>query len=454
MKRISLTDNTIGKESVTYDRKEVADLYCITDKTIDQICKENEGVMLFPNNIEQSNDRIGQSHILNLINTDNPERVRIQTGNIMGFIGIGNTLVKIGSRFDCGRDDYFLHYMLRKVLSLNLIDFQYNNEREDVFDILVFMFPMCLKNALRQGLYKEYQHNKYNDAKIKGVLDAGRHISRNQPFIGNIAYSAREYSYDNSLTQLIRHAIEFISTKEIGNSILSVDNEMSDDVRLILGNTKSYCRNSRSSIINSNLRSKVHPFFTEYNALRNLCIQILRFDEVKYGYDDDNICGILFDGAWLWEEYVNKILSKYHFVHPENRLRKNGIYLFEDVREDKKTHRSGLRFPDFYNTGEEMVLDAKYKRLENYEKVSKVDRDDVHQIISYMTNLKATVGGFVAPLSHRQGIIPTSRLKQSDSRISIFGIEIGKEHYSFTSFCNEMKQNEMRFIESLGLHSS
>ena len=53
---------------------------------------------------------------------------------------------------------------------------------------------------------------------------------------------------------------------------------------------------------------------------------------------------------------------------------KGGIYLFDD--------HSGIRYPDFYK--DDMVLDAKYKRLGSYDKVSKLDRNDVHQVIAYI----------------------------------------------------------------------
>ena len=127
-------------------------------------------------------------------------------------------------------------------------------------------------------------------------------------------------------------------------------------------------------------------------------------EEVKYGETDEEICCILFDGAWLWEEYLNTILQKEGFKHPENKKHKGGIYLFED--------HSGIRYPDFYK--DDIVLDAKYKKLESYEKVSKVNRDDLHQLITYITNLQASKGVFIAPLSERQQKIPKSRLKDND----------------------------------------
>ena len=186
---------------------------------------------------------------------------------------------------------------------------------------------------------------------------------------------------------------------------------------------------------------KIHPYYTEYRPLQTLCLQILRMEEVKYGENDDEICGILFDGAWLWEEYVNTILRDLGFTHPQNKLGKGGIYLFDD--------HSGIRYPDFYK--EDMVLDAKYKRLGSYDKVSKVGGDDIHQVIAYLSPLQVSKGGFVAPLEHRQDKIPTSHLKGKDATLSIYGIEISKTATSYTDFCDQMQAMEATFVKSLKL---
>ena len=191
--------------------------------------------------------------------------------------------------------------------------------------------------------------------------------------------------------------------------------------------------------VSKNLRAKVHPYYTEYRPLQTLCLQILRMEEVKYGESSDEICGILFDGAWIWEEYVNTILSNHGFKHPENKLHKGGIYLFDD--------HSGIRYPDFYK--DDMVLDAQYKRLGSYDKVSKLDRNDVHQVITYMTALKADRGGFVAPLEQKQSKVPTSHLQGSMATLSIFGIEICKSATSYAEFCEKMGEMEAEFVDSL-----
>lgn len=438
--RINLTDNNIGQSDAgTFWRKDVAALFPIADKTIAELCRENENLLIFPYSIETTDDRIGESSVMSILNTDDPEKVRISTNNVMGFIGVGDLQIKIKSRFDIGRDDFLLHYMLQRVLSFNLFDLSHNNEQEDVFDFIMFMFPYFLKSAIRQGIYREYQNYIHNDANLKGTIDIGRHIARNIPFVGNIAYSTREYSHDNNMTELIRHTIEFMKTKKYGQSVLNIDRETIENVKAIVEHTPLYNRSDRNSIISKNLRMKTHPYYTEYRPLQALCLQILRMEEIKYGESDDEICGILFDGAWLWEEYVNTILSKVGFTHPENKLHKGGIYLFED--------HSGIRYPDFYK--DDMVLDAKYKRLGSYEKVSKVDRDDVHQVIAYINALHASRGGFIAPLEKKQEKIPSSRLKDSASTLSIFGIEICKTAFSYTNFCENMQKMELAFVESL-----
>ena len=438
--RINLTDNNIGQlDAGTFWRQDVAALFPIADKTIAELCRENENLLIFPYSIETSDDRIGNSSVMSILNTDDPEKVRISTGNVMGFIGVGDLQIKIKSRFDLGRDDFLLHYMLQKVLSFNLFDLSHNNEQEDVFDFIMFMFPYFLKAAMRQGVYREYQNYHHNDANLKGTIDIGRHIARNIPFVGNIAYSTREYSHDNNMTELIRHTIEFMKTKKYGQAVLNIDRETIENVNTIVEHTPLYNKSDRNSVISKNLRMKTHPYYTEYRPLQTLCLQILRMEEVKYGESDEEICGILFDGAWLWEEYINTILNKQGFTHPENKLHKGGIYLFEG--------HSGIRYPDFYK--DDMVLDAKYKRLGSYDKVSKVDPDDVHQVMAYMSALHVNKGGVIAPLEKKQDKVPTSRIYGTSSNLFIFGIEISKTSSSYVNFCGMMAQKEQEFVKSL-----
>lgn len=115
--------------------------------------------------------------------------------------------------------------MLQKVFSINLFDYKYSSGSNGELDLLMFSFSLLLKKALAQGLYKQYQIFKRNDENIKGMIDVSRHINQNIPFNGKISYKSRERTFDNFLTQLIRHTIEYIKTKPFGKLILNCDLE-------------------------------------------------------------------------------------------------------------------------------------------------------------------------------------------------------------------------------------
>lgn len=220
--------------------------------------------------------------------------------------------------------------MLHRVAKINLLNLQHTTNEDSVFDFLLYLFPLYLKKAINQGMYKQYITRKNNDANVRGVIDVNRHIRYNKPFNGKIAYSTREYSYDNDVTQLIRHTIEFISTYDGGNDILNVDSVTQEAVSQIVSAT-TYIHNELQSVINKNLKPIVHPYYSEYAPLQRLCLQILRHEELKYGHEDNEIYGVLIDAAWLWEEYLAEILKgKYNHYLKDSGKR---FYLFENFQQ-------------------------------------------------------------------------------------------------------------------------
>ena len=88
--------------------------------------------------------------------------------------------------------------------------------------------------AMRKGLFKKYIRYRYNNGNVKGTIDVARHIEKNTPFVGNVAYSQREFSYDNCLMELVRHTIEFVKRKTYGNNLLV---KVKDEVNLVVDAT-------------------------------------------------------------------------------------------------------------------------------------------------------------------------------------------------------------------------
>lgn len=392
--------------------------------------EDHPNLLIFPRDFKTYGDKIGKEKIFE-INGD-----CMATGNIMGFVGYNGTQVSIRSRFakDDG-NDYFLHYMLQKVLCLNVFNLDFQSDRENIFDFLIYLFPGFLKEALRQGTYREYQVRKYNDANIRGRIDIARHIKQNIPFTGKVAYSTREYVADNHVTQLIRHTIEYIKQHPMGGDILNNDEKTREAVGIINACTPTYNRMERQKVMSQNLRPLSHPYYYAYRDLQRLCMRILRHEEMKYGADDNLIHGILFDGAWLWEEYLNTFLSSY-LVHPRNKTGEGKLKLFRDG--------SGDCYPDFYNKGSKLVLDAKYK---GYQKWGNVQNPDLYQVMAYMHILEADKGGFLVPVD--DGYLKTKTLCGRGGSMSVLGMRVQYLTENYPSYRNYMEVQEKKLVEEI-----
>ena len=437
MSIIQIADNDY--KGVSIDKSDIENIKQFANKKIKYL-KENNLFILSKNSFK---DDIENSDIIELDEVNN----KIYSNNIMGFIGYNDTKIKITSRFASNENDYFLHYMLQKVLCLNIFDLQHSTNKDDSFDFLIYMFLDLFQKAIRQGIFKSYQKREYNDANVRGVIDINRHIKNNIPFNGKIAYNTREYSYDNNITQLIRHTIEYINTKSRG--ILNINEDIKSGVFQIIEATKRYDKNKRQNIIGKNLKKLNHPYFYEYEPLRKICVQILRHEELKYGREEDKIYGILFDGAYLWEEYIYTILKDLNFKHPRNKEKTDGINLLNN---------KWSVYPDFYNYDKKIVLDTKYKMLNKNNE--EIDGSDKHQIISYVYTLGAKIGGFVYPSENKEfsfdniGILNREYNKNilEDYSPSIFkyAFLIPNENFkNIKEFANKIKTSEDNFKEKI-----
>lgn len=406
----------------------------LAEPTISELSlEENPNLLVFPQNLDVYGDKIGDAHIFD--NKDN----KLITGNIMGFIGCGNTKVSISSRFANNGNDYFLHYMLEKVFAINLFDLQFNSDEESIFDFLLYLFPSFLKRAIQQGVYREYQTRIYNDANVKGRIDVSRHIRQNIPFTGKIAYTTREYAYDNHLTQLIRHTIEYISRHQFAGNILHNDEETIDAVKRICQVTASYNRNERQKVMNQNLRPISHPYYGEYCPLQQLCLQILRQEEMKYGRDDDEIYGILFDGAWLWEEYLNTFIKDLGFIHPRKGINGFGKYMFKDP------HKVFMR-PDFYIEND-IVLDAKYKRHESL--FDDKQREDRFQLLAYMHVFNVMKSGLIVPVPAKDERFTKGEISGRGGEMYLIGMAVDKNTEDFNCYRQYMESEEKKLLINL-----
>ena len=406
----------------------------IADKTLGQL--EHEGVFVFPELIKDTEDIAQKQMLLQSVNDT------YRSGNVMGFLGYGDERLIIESRFCRDGEDYFFQYLLDKVLDFpNIVDLESDaNHDNRLFNFLLFLFPHYLKAAMRKGLFKKYIHRGYNDGNVKGAIDVARHIKLNTPFVGNVAYSQREFSYDNSLMELVRHTIEFIKRKPYGGKLLV---KVKDEVKLVIDATPGYAPYNQQRIIEQNKNNAVrHAYFREYSALQRLCLLILRHQKHQIGLGSRQIYGILFDGAWLWEEYINSLIGDI-FYHPMNKSGKGAQRLFNG--------NIGLIYPDFIsrNSKTRLIADAKYKPIDN------IGNRDYLQVLAYMFRFDAKSGYYLYPEAEGYNDLKlwmncgstyeANVMPRNDISITKHGLKIPVDAKDYSEFIARLKIQEQEF---------
>ena len=433
MKQLKIKDNQYRAKEDFFEVKAVINR--VADKTLAQL--EHEGVFVFPEGVADAEDLAKDQMIIQSYNDS------YVSGNVMGFLGVEDERIVIESRFSKGENDFFFQYLLEKVLDFpNFINLETNvNQDDKLFNLLLFLFPRYLRQATRKGLFKTYIRKNYNDGNVRGTINVAEHIRKNTPFIGNISYSQREYSYDNYLIELIRHTIEYIKGKNYGRMLL---NSVKDEVKLVTEATPNYKAGDRRKIIEANRKNVVrHAYYHEYRALQQLCILILKNEQHQYGNGARKVYGILFDGAWLWEEYVNSLIGEI-FYHPMNKAGSGAQRLFSG--------NYGLIYPDFISKDEinRVIADAKYKPIDN------IGNKDYLQVLAYMFRFDAKKGFLLHPesgdiqdllLSLNKGTTYENNVAARDDIAVIkHGLKIPFDASDYAEFSEKMKAEEERFM--------
>ena len=434
MMMMQITDNQqiLNKEEFITEYPKISQV--LLDRTLENLSQE-DNIFIFPNDLQYSPDLDKDQKIMETVNQ------KIKTGNVIGFLGCGQEKLTISSRFSSKSEDYFLHYLLQKVLNINLTSLDVALSREDkLYQLLIYLFPKYLQAALRKGLYKEYQRFSHNDSHVKGVVDVVNHLKKNLPFTGNIAYTTRDFTYDNPLMQLIRHTIEYMKNqKSIGRGVLDNLSTSREHVSEIIRVTPSYKLANRAKIIRMNKTKPLrHAYFREYRKLQELCLMILNSEKHGLGYQEQKIHGILFDVAWLWEEYVHTLLPK-DFIHPRNKDKMNGISVFSS--EIRKV------YPDFYDRIRKIVLDAKYKKLELTEKG--ISREDLFQLISYSYILEVEQAGLVFPSKEKVVDNEIGKLAGYGALLKKWSIQIPQNASSYREFYEMIEISEKMFQNNI-----
>ena len=349
-------------------------------------------------------------------------------GEFVGMLSYKGYNIDILSRFDTNneKENYFLTYVLSKVLDINIRafpDLTMNAETGMHWDILLAMlFLKQLKSALSRGLYRKYCTFHYNNSSPKGAINIAQHIKLNPIFNGKCTYSAREYTLDNEVNHLILLAKDCLIKKNNALHKL-VDDYLvkNNDTRIMLQQMEYsmdiFKMPSAQIILSKTERPIVHTVYHEYEPLRKTARMIVK----RMGLDNifqessNEVSGIVFSISNMWERFLERNVFKSincQVASQEETKILDGNYTIR---------------PDFTIKKQKqpiMVLDAKYKPKWGfvYNKSDKSDKsgkwgdvkDDLYQVISYMHILRTKKGGVIFPIVQEQSSLKKYNILSAD----------------------------------------
>lgn len=303
--------------------------------------------------------------------------------NYVGFIKLSTVSIEILPKVDINSSDYdgSRKALLNMLNKSGIMNFNYSNlgmlsiYKMDLNEILALIFAKILQSQLIRGPYLEYVNVEENSKSLKGRILVKDHIKNISRCRSDVFCKFEEFSIDNTLNQIFNTCIKK-TIKNVKNSetlkILSHINVIFSEV--------SYIDTSNKKILDykfTRLNSRFEPSLLLAKMLLN-------------GYSsignkgDDKSFAILFEMNDVYERYITNLLrlnlDKYvvHSQHSKYKLLKN-----------EKTDRDIFSLqPDIVieiDGKEKLIIDTKWKKIDENLNRHGVKRDDFYQMYAYLT---------------------------------------------------------------------
>lgn len=340
--------------------------------------------------------------------------------------------LQIRSQFDTEKPYFLATMLLRKEIELdNLV----LSTEEEIYDyMLLFWYKIKLLEAYEKGFYKTYRRFEENGYRLRGSINISQHIKLNiGQNNGKIAHIYRENTINNYLNHLIIVTYEYLKKKYPELVEQNIDNDL--NIRCILEGIRNeigYNTMGIQFLIKNNQKTISHPYFIEYEDLREICLKILREEALSiWEVGKERTKSILFYIPDLWELYLEDILK-------QDKELKNDVYTQGETPEsdkqlkifgeynktDNKNFKKNI-YPDFIFFDEEnpyFILDAKFKegwKKSIKGKIPDFGLEDYSKCIRDMNSINAHATGVIFPANIEQGDdINYSDLKKLQHSIS------------------------------------
>lgn len=251
------------------------------------------------------------------------------------------------------------------------------NEKEDFFEILIYLFSKYTKQLLSSSIFQHYVNVERDLNVVKGSIDFNKYIN-NHISRGNyhhIPCSYDSFELDNEFNRCIKYVAELLLT-------VSKDSQSKRNLRDIIFILDEV---SEESITANQCRSiQFNPMFKEFATVRDYCVLFLE-NSVSFNYKNSlQLFAFLLPMEYVFEDFVFGFLEK-EIDDLKAKAQISSTYL------DSAKHFA-LK-PDLllsYNS-HHIVADTKYKIVNLNEQDSKrgLSQSDLYQMVSYAIRFKS-----------------------------------------------------------------
>lgn len=326
-------------------------------------------------------------------------------------------LPKITNKNDEQNLNIFI-YMLMYAYNIKLSNEQIascQNQKHTILEIFIQMFAQNLLKELKKGIFKEYITQENNLRVLKGKYLINENLKYN--FTKDKIYCQYdEFCENNSLNQFLLYAVRFFQKFVDDKKLLKQCELIFDEVEY---------RHIDISTLNFYFSRLTQRFKTSFE----IAILLLKQSIPLFSQDKKSFA-FLFDMNILFEKFIARIVKeKYDDVEiPKGYISFGGLNLK----------------PDIIVKNRNLIIDCKYKILEENSIAS---RDDRYQMYVYANNFKNIDTTMLLYPKHLDEINKNIILGQNDKKVAlkIKSIELGFYENDFEKYI-EIIKNRVELI--------
>ena len=311
----------------------------------------------------------------------------VQFNAHVGIIQIGKTTIEVLPKADQSGEEKWRRLLIGMIKTVWGFDVKSTGssalklKSNSILELYFELFLSEVEYLLHRGLIKRYRKNEGNQTSLKGALQFSKHISQNLVHKERFYVKYTQYSNEHTIHEILFKTIKLLA--QINSN------------PLLKGRIGALCLNfpeMKEIKVNASTFDKL--VFDRKNQQYQTALEIAKLLLLNYHPDiskgRNDVLALMFDMNSLWEQFILVTLKrKLKSHHVSSQVTKN-------FWKPNSGYSSKMR-PDIIlscrDTGENIVLDTKWKNLNGYNP----SPDDLRQMYVYHRFYQAKKVALVYP---------------------------------------------------------